>query len=100
MLVNDLLAIVVFIANVIFFIWFGLTLTSINSELYSINISAAQVRDNMGLIAGLTKYMADLAKHTADHAERQTRLLASIAQATATDTPPPPLPGGSNVIGS
>ncbi len=96
---NDLLAIIVFIANVIFFIWFGTTLNSINSELCWIRLIVAQVRDNSALVINLTKYSADLAKYTADHAERQTRLLAAIANATAPDTPPPPLPGDNNTIG-
>jgi hypothetical protein len=51
---GDLIAIIVFCANLIFFIWFGATLTSINRHLGNI----------------------------ADHTERQTKLLAAIANTT------------------
>jgi hypothetical protein len=51
---SDLLAILVFILNLIFFIWFGTTLNSINRHLGNI----------------------------ADHVERQTKLQASIANAS------------------
>lgn len=50
---GDLVAIIAFLVNVAFFFWFGSTLNSINRNL-------AQV---------------------ADHAQRQTKLLASIANA-------------------
>jgi hypothetical protein len=59
----DLLAIIAFFANLAFFIWFGITLTSINLHL-------AQV---------------------ADHAARQTRLLASIANVSTTSQPIEPI---------
>jgi hypothetical protein len=48
---SDLLAFIAFIANLVFFIWFGSTLNSINRHLRQI----------------------------ADHSELQTKLLASIA---------------------
>lgn len=57
---SGLLALIVFVANVVFFIWFGRTLNSINRHL----------------------------KHVADHAERQTKLLASIANAAEPKTEP------------
>jgi hypothetical protein len=50
---NEIFAIIAFLAIVVFFIWFGSTLNSINGQL----------------------------KCVADHAERQTKLLASIANA-------------------
>lgn len=51
---SDLSAIIVFLANLVFFIWFGATLNSIDRHV----------------------------RNVADHAERHTRLLASIANAT------------------
>jgi hypothetical protein len=53
-----LIAMIVFIANLLFFVWFGSALTSINRHLGNI----------------------------ADHAERQTRLLAALANAAADDS--------------
>ena len=50
-MLSDLIAIIVFIGNVIFFIWFGTTLNSIRAY----------------------------QQKCADHAERHTRLLASIS---------------------
>lgn len=51
---SELLSLIAFLANLVFFIWFGATLSSINQRL----------------------------GHIADHAGRQTKLLASIANAT------------------
>ena len=51
---SEFIAIVVFFANLIFFIWFGATLNSINRHLGKIS----------------------------DHTERQTKLLAAIANTT------------------
>jgi hypothetical protein len=53
---NFLLSIIAFVVNLVFFIWFGYTLNSINRHLGRV----------------------------ADHSERQTKLLASIANATST----------------
>jgi hypothetical protein len=50
-MLSDFISILAFIGNVIFFIWFGTTLNAIRSHLQT----------------------------CADHAERQTRLLASIS---------------------
>ena len=50
---NELLAITAFLANLFFFIWFGRTLNSIEQHL----------------------------AHVGEHAERQTKLLAAIANA-------------------
>jgi hypothetical protein len=50
-LTNDILGITGLVMSVTFFIWFGLTLNSINENLFKI----------------------------ADHSERQTKLLASVA---------------------
>jgi len=50
---SDLIAIIAFLANLTFFIWFGATLNSINRHL----------------------------RQVADHGERQTKLLAAIANA-------------------
>ncbi len=55
---NDLVAVIVFVANLVSFIWFGNTLTSINHRLGTI----------------------------ADHTERQTRLLAALANAATDDS--------------
>jgi len=64
---EGLVALIAFIANIAFFFWFGSTLNSINR--------------NLEYMAMTTKYTSDLTKFLADHAERQTRLLASIANA-------------------
>jgi hypothetical protein len=50
---GDLIAIIAFLANLMFFIWFGAMLNSINRHL----------------------------RQVADHGERQTKLLAAIANA-------------------
>jgi small-conductance mechanosensitive channel len=64
---NDFFAFVAFLANLIFFLWFGSTLNSINRHL----------------------------KRIAEHAERQTRSLAALVHALpmqhdAASTAPPP----------
>jgi hypothetical protein len=52
-LVNDMFSLIGFVVSIIFFIWFGSTLSSINRHLANI----------------------------ADHSERQTKMLASVANA-------------------
>jgi ribosomal protein L40E len=55
---SDLIAFIAFVANLAFFIWFGSTLNSINRHLSKV----------------------------ADHSERQTKLLASMANELAHQT--------------
>ena len=63
-MLSTLMAIIAFIANVLFFIWFGRTLNSID------------------------RHLGDVA----DHSARQTKLLASLANSTPGPEPAPRKP--------
>jgi hypothetical protein len=56
---NDLGAIVAFVLTVLFFIWFGATLNSINRHLANLNILAEQSLNNLRSISGVDPIKRD-----------------------------------------